>query len=123
MYTGGMGAFKTEITVSKREGGDSLAFEAWVDTGAAYTQIPESALQELGIEPHRMLTVFYADGREDERPLGRAVVAVNGLAEEVLVIFGPDSAEPLLGAHSLQTLLLLVDSPSERLVPVTRARA
>ncbi len=118
-----MGAFKTEITVSKREGGDSLAFEAWVDTGAAYTQIPESALQELGIEPHRMLTVFYADGREDERPLGRAIVAVNGLAEEVLVIFGPDSAEPLLGAHSLQTLLLLVDSPSERLVPVTRARA
>ncbi len=122
MYNSGMGAFKTRVSIGRREGGNNLTFDAWVDTGAAYTQIPESSLREIGVEPHDTLPVFYADGREDERPIGRAVVAVNGRAEEVLVVFGPDAAEPLLGAHTLQSLMLLVDSPNERLVPVARAR-
>ena len=122
MYNGAMGAFKTQVTITKREGGNSLAFDAWVDTGAAYTQIPESALHEIGIEPFGMLPVVYADGREDERPIGRAEAAVNGTSADVLIVFGPDGAEPLVGAHTLQSLMLLVDSPNERLVPVTRAR-
>ena len=122
MYDADMGAFKTRVRITTRQGDNPQEFDAWVDTGAAYTQIPESALREIGIVAHDMLPVFYADGREDERPLGRAVVAVDGRAEEVLVVFGPDAAEPLLGAHTLQTLLLAVDSPNERLIPVARAR-
>ena len=74
------------------------------------------------LSPHGTLPIIYADGREDERPIGRAEAAVNGSAAEVLVVFGPDGAEPLLGAQSLQTLMLMVDSPNEELVPVTRAR-
>lgn len=38
--------------------------------------------------------------------------------EITLVVFADEEVEPLLGAYSLQGLMLGVESPNERLVPV-----
>ena len=116
-----MGRFSTTIRIANWQGENAQEFEAVVDTGAAYSMLPESALREIGIEPVDSQVIRYADGRVDTRPIGWARASTDGRSGEIVVIFGPDNAEPLFGAHSLQSLRLMVDSPNERLVPLPEA--
>lgn len=89
--------------------------EALVDTGATYTVLPRSLLQELGIVPHRMASFVLADGRRVERSLGRAWIRLEAQEEFSLVVFGDDA---LLGAVTLEEFCLAPDSGAQRLVPV-----
>ena len=121
MYNGGMGAFKTRVRITTREGENAQDIEVLVDTGAAYSMMPESTLREIGVSPIGSQEIEYADGRTDTRAIGRAEARIDGRVGEILVIFGPDGADPLFGAHSVRSLRLMVDSPNERLVPLPRA--
>ncbi len=121
MYNGAMGAFKTRVRIATRQGENAQEIEALVDTGAAYSMMPESILREIGILPTGSQSIEYADGRVDTRPIGWADAAIDGHSGGILVIFGPDGMTPLFGAHSLQSLRLMVDSPNERLVPLPTA--
>ena len=109
------------MTITTREGENPHEIEALVDTGASYSMMPESTLRQIGITPTDSLSIAYADGRTDTRPIGWAEASVNGHSGGILVIFGPDGMTPLFGAHSLQSLRLMVDSPNERLVPLPSA--
>ena len=117
-----MGAFKTRVRIATREGENAQEIEALVGTRASYSVLPESVLRQIGVQPTGSQAVEYADGSTDTRPIGWAQATVNGRSGEILVIFGPDTMRPLFGRHSLHSLLLMVDSPNERLVPVTRVR-
>ncbi len=113
-----MGTFSTEIEIGTSDGSRFEAVTALVDTGASVTTLPGSVLEGLGIVPHTEFTFVLADGREIQRPVGRTWIRIGDRSEVTLVVFADDDVEPLLGAYSLQGLMLGVDSPNERLVPV-----
>jgi len=98
---------------------DGARFEtvsALVDTGASITAVPASMLDDLGVLPHDQLTFALADGRRIQRDVGQTWIRIDGRTVITLVIFGDEGMQPLLGAYSLQGLMLAVDTPNERLV-------
>ncbi len=117
-----MGMIYVDIRVSEPRRGDERAMQALVDTGSLYTTVPASLLDEIGTERIRRMKFELADGSEMETDIGLAVVALNGHAAPTLVAFGPDDAEPLLGAMTLQQLELAVDMENERVVEGHRIR-
>ena len=113
-----MSTFKQSIEVGDPAQGSFQELEAWVDTGASYTTVPSTVLREMTVTPHDRVTFILADGRRVERDVGRTWVRIEGKSEITLVVFGDAESEALLGAYTLQGLLLGVDTPNERLVPV-----
>ena len=87
-----------------------------MDTGASITALPASLLRELGVTPHDHLTFALADGRRIQRDVGQTWIRIEGRTVITLVVFGDEGMQPLLGAYSLQGLMLAVDTPNERLV-------
>ena len=113
-----MGTFSIEIEIGDSEGTRFETVSALVDTGASYTTVPSPLLRRLDVTAHDRVTFILADGRRIQRDLGRTWVRVEGKLEITLVVFGDEESEALLGAYTLQGLLLGVDTPNERLVPV-----
>ena len=113
-----MGTFTAEVEIGNPSGTRFESVTALVDTGASVTTLPGSILEDLEVVPHTEFTFVLADGREIRRPVGRTWIRIGDRSEITLVVFADDDVEPLLGAYSLQGLMLGVDSPNERLVPV-----
>lgn len=112
-----MGTFSHSLTVSSMDGERSCELMAVVDTGAAYTVVPQGTLCELGIQPRGRRRFLLADGRRSEMEFGEAKATVAGEQVTTLVIFGDDDAPALLGAYTLEGLALAVDPTEGRLVP------
>ena len=112
-----MGTFKWPVRISSMDGQEGREVEATVDTGAAYTTLPASLLNELGIERIDKRTFLLADGRRVDMEYGRAWATINGSSEVTIVVFGEENAPALLGAYTLEGLALAVDPTSQRLVP------
>ena len=70
------------------------------------------------MEATRRGTFEYADGRRVELEIGETRVKVEGIETTTSVLFGAEDAEPLLGAMTLEGLLLGVDPFNRRLVPI-----
>ncbi len=87
-----------------------------VDTGASHTVLPASMLHRLGVVPFRAVLHRIADGRRVERQIGETKLRVNGLEATRIVAFGDENIPPLLGADTLQGILLVVNPVGERLV-------
>ena len=111
-----MGTFSKEIEIGTPDGSRYEKVTALVDTGASITAVPASMLEELGVTPHDQLTFALADGRRIQRDIGQTWIRIDGRAVITLVTFADESIQPLLGAYSLQGLMLAVDTPNERLV-------
>ncbi len=118
-----MGVFNCPIRLDSMDGQRSLEIEAMVDTGASYTIVPASLLNDLGVSPMDKISLVLADGRRVEYDIGRAWVTINGTSEVTLVVFGEDNARALLGAYTLEGLRLMVDPSHGRLIPATTAWA
>ena len=114
-----MGTFKYSIEIGDPEGERYETVEAVVDTRASYTLVPASVLARAGVRPIRRATFVVADGRRIERNMGQTWIRVDGEAVIRLVIFGDEYEEPLLGADTLEGLLLGVDPVGKRLAPTT----
>ena len=113
-----MGTFKVKLEIGDPQGQRWETVEALVDTGASFTVIPASVLRRLGVSPRERWPFELADGRQVEKEIGDARVRVNSRTAPTLVVFGDETAEPLLGANSLQGLLLVPDPINHRLIPV-----
>jgi clan AA aspartic protease len=114
-----MGTFSVKVTISNP--GDpalSTTLDCLVDTGAAYSQMPRSLLEALEITPFDQRPVIFADGRRGTCPVGRAEFVVDGRQTPALVVFGDETALPLLGAMTLEGLGFGVDPLGRRLVPI-----
>ncbi len=118
-----MGEFTHTLVVSDVNGVNSVAVEALVDTGATYSIIPADMLRGLGIVPERTVAFELADRSEVEYGLGSARFEVLGVSGVAPVAFGDDDAEPIMGAVTLEALMLMVDPIAQELVPRARARA
>ena len=111
-----MGTLSKEIEVGTPDGSRYEAVSALVDTGASITALPSSMLGQLGVTVHDQLTFALADGRRIQRDIGQTWIRIDGRSVITLVVFGDEDIRPLLGAYSLQGLMLDVDTPNERLV-------
>lgn len=115
---GTMGTFHTRVEIGDPAGNRWEEVDALVDTGATYTSIPASLLRNLGIQPRDRLTFIQADGNRFERDVSEAKARVKGKSVTTIVIFAEEDAPPLLGAYTLEGLLLAPDPVNRRLVPV-----
>ena len=98
-------------------GGPSRRLEAMVDTGSTYTVVPSGILGEIGVPVARQARFEYGDGRIVEMDIGEARVTIDGESVVTQVVFGEEGATPLLGAYTLEGLLLAVDPYHGKLVP------
>jgi clan AA aspartic protease len=113
-----LGILCQEIEIGDPTGTRFQALEAMVDTGASYTVVPSSVLEDLGICPHRRMGFRLADGTRIEKDVGAAMVRVMGQQETSMVVSGPDDGPVLLGAVALETFALAVDPLGQRLISV-----
>ena len=113
-----MGTFRVTIEVGDQAGASYREVSALVDTGASYSQIPDSILRALSVVPDSRRTFRVADGREVECDVGEARVRLNGSSRMTVVVFGAEGSEAVLSAVTLEELGLAVDPLNRRLIPV-----
>ncbi len=113
-----MGTFSTTIQIGNLNGEHFEDVEVMVDTGAITTVTPRSTLERLGIQPTRKGTFEYASGEQVQLDMAQANAIVEGMETMTWVIFREEGAAALLGAYTLEGLLLAVDPYNERLIPV-----
>jgi clan AA aspartic protease len=113
-----LGTFTVPIQVGDLNGQQFIELEALVDTGATYTVLPKELLTQLGIEQAGQRTFELGDDRIVEYPIGYARMRLNGDQTIVLVVFGAEGTDPLLGTTVLERLSLAVDPVHQRLIPV-----
>lgn len=113
-----MGTFSVPVQVGESAAQRFIEIEALVDTGASDTLLPSNVLAELDIEPIDRFTYSLADDRVVEYDVGEVRVRLEGRERTVQVVFGPEGAEPLLGATTLEIFHLGVDPVEQRLIPV-----
>jgi len=114
-----VGTFSYPITVRNPETGAGVQIEALVDTGATFSIIPEATLRSLGIAPTRAAAMQLADGSVVQVPLGHAEFQVNGEASITPCLFGQEGWPTLLGAVTMESLLLAPDPVNHRFTKVT----
>ena len=112
-----MGTFNWPVQISSLDGEHTREIEATVDTGATYTVLPANLLRELGVWVTRQARFELGDGRIVDMDIGEARATINGTSAFTQVVFGDDDTAPLLGAVTLEELLLAVDPVNQRLVP------
>ena len=96
--------------------------DALVDTGSTFTSLPESLLDDLGIEREETGRFELADNRVVEYPIGETRLRLENQEGTVRVMFAPDDEIPLIGATTLEILMLGIDPVAERLAPVLALR-
>ena len=111
-----MGIFHRPLTLTGPSG-ESVALDGMIDTGAHFTVVPATVLQRLGVTPLRRIPVQFADGSQADWDLGEVSAKMEGQSSPILVLFGDDEGTVLVGAHTLEALLLDVDAVEKRLVP------
>ncbi len=112
-----MGTFRVSVGIGNPNGTSLLEVDALVDTGATHSMIPESVLNELGIEPYEERPVGFANGQTAKQPIGKMRVVYEGREWECPVFFGPEG-HYLMGATTLENFGLVIDPNGQRLVPV-----
>ncbi len=111
-----MGTFSVAVTVGNPASAARETVSALVDTGATFSVMPASLLHRLGIAPTRTRRLRFANGQVEERQTGMAFFEIEGVDCEAMVVFGPENLH-LLGATTLEALLLMVDPINRQLVP------
>jgi predicted aspartyl protease len=112
-----MGVFRVAIEVGDLERRRFEQVDAWVDTGAFYSNLPRPLLESLGVVPHKRERFMLADGRIVESDIGHMWLRVGDRSAITFVLFAEPDSEPLLGAYALEGLALDVDVLNRRLVP------
>ena len=105
-----MGTFSVTIEVGGPQGQRYEAVEALVGTGATHTVLPSELIRGLNIGVVDRLAFRLADQRIEEHDVGETRMRLDGRERTVLVVFGPEGANALLGATTLE-LFILASTP------------
>lgn len=97
---------------------DTRLVEVMVDSGAIFSVLPRTLLEELGIEPLTEEVLFLADGKRISRQKGGAVFRYAGKVGVADVLFGEEGDSNLLGATTLESLSLALDPLRRELNPM-----
>ena len=101
-----MGVFNVALEIVDPRGRRYEVIEATVDSCAAYTTMPESLLDALGVVPHTSRTFILADGTRLRRGFGRTWFRLEGQEDLSPVVFCDEGTNPLLGAVTLEIFSL-----------------
>jgi clan AA aspartic protease len=110
----------TDVTVEVSNPRDQTHWQRLdliADTGAIFSVIPSSTLDQLGISPYAEETFTLADGSEIRLPMGDVFIRIDGKARTVPTIFGEPTDTPLLGVTALEILGYAVDPRTRKLEP------
>ena len=110
----------TEVTVEVSNPRDQTHWQKLdliADTGAIFSLIPRSTLDQLGITPYAEETFHLADGSEIRHPMGDVFIRIDGKARTVPTIFGEPTDTPLLGVTALEILGYAIDPRTRKLEP------
>ena len=89
-----------------------------VDSGAVYSLVPRTKLEQIGIQPHSRRRFILANGEEVERDLGSSIFEYQGQRGDSLVLFGEEGDSALLGATTLGGFGLVLDPFRRELKPL-----
>lgn len=98
--------------------GKSSRLKFLVDSGAAYSIVPGTVLNRLGIKPRTKRTFILADGTEIKRKMASALFLYQGEEGASPVIFGEKGDSTLLGVVSLEALGVFLDPLRRELRPL-----
>jgi predicted aspartyl protease len=113
-----VGTFRFPVELGDATGSRFMDLRPLVDTGALYSQFPESLLASLGHKPDAVRQFRLADGSLVERPIGEVPIRILGEKRTTVCIFGSEDSEHLLGAFTLEAFSLAPDPVNGTLVPV-----
>lgn len=94
--------------------------EMLVDSGAAYSVLPEADWRSLGLRPSRTLEFTLADGSHIERQVSECRFTYAGISATSPVILGQHEDIALLGVVTLECLGLVLN-PFDRTLRPMRA--
>lgn len=117
-----MGLFMYPIEIAASPDGPFEAMEAYVDSGAIYTQVPASLLRRMGVKAIDTATFVTADGRRSQSEIGEVTIRIDGRVRQSICVFGEEETPPLLGAYTLEAFLLGVDPVNGTLVRIEGLR-
>jgi clan AA aspartic protease len=98
--------------------GESRELKMLVDSGAAYSLIPNKVWKALKLEPMETLTFTLADGTDIERDVSECRIALNAVERHSPVILGKPGDDALLGVITLEILGLVLDPFKRELRPM-----
>ncbi len=104
----------TNVTDARRE----TDVDMTVDSGAIYSVVPSSILEQLGVAPESTQTFWLADGRRVKRRVGHVRFEIQGSTGISKVIFGRVGDASLLGVLTLEALGLSLDPLRRTLRPL-----
>ena len=89
-----------------------------VDTGAAYTVLPQALVDKLHLKPVKTQEFTLADGTTVARRLGHAMVEIDGDRAPSIVVLGERDDSPVIGVVTLENMGLMVDPFKRKLRPM-----
>ena len=105
-----MGLTFVELTVSPlNDPKNAVTDQFLVDSGASHTVLPERIWKSLGLEAVDTDRVRLADGRVTTRPVGFAMIRLDGHSTPTRVLLGEADDSLLLGVVALEEMGLLFD--------------
>lgn len=113
-----MSTFEHRIEVSASEAGPFVPLRAVVDTGAAYTLLPQDVVERLHVVTRGRRQFILADGRTVDRAIAVVSVKLDGQILPTICVVGEPGTIPLLGAVTLEEFGLAADPVNRRLVPM-----
>jgi clan AA aspartic protease len=113
-----MGTFSVTIEVGSPDRRTWRSVEVLVDTGATFTWLPRTLLEELGHAPNMKKSFELGDGRVVETDVGEVPVRIGSEVWTTVCAFASREDKPVLGAVTLEEFLLAPDPVNQRLVPV-----
>ena len=94
------------------------AVDFLVDSGAAYSVLPEKVWRALRLRSKDVMTFDMADGTGIERHVSEARFVYRGKDRVSPVILGQGDDEALLGAVTLETMALVLNPLSRQVLPM-----
>jgi predicted aspartyl protease len=105
-----MGLTFVEVRVAPLQNGQKFVTDQFlVDSGATHAVLPKSVWKPLGIEPVDTIKIRFADGRVATRPVGFAMLTLEGHTAPSRVILGEADDSKLLGVVTLEEMGLMLD--------------
>ena len=111
-----MGLVFVEGTVTGPTGQEKLEF--LVDSGAAYTLLPNQTWRSIGLTAKRSMRFALADGTRVEREISECHIALPQGEGHTPVILGEPGDEALLGIITLENLGLILNPFTRTLQPM-----
>jgi len=104
--------------VVKGRGGRSRTVKMLVDSGAAWSLLPEADWRALGLKPERTYQLSLADGTTIERKVSDCRFCYQGVEAPSPVILGEHEDVALLGVVTLESLALVLNPFDRTLHPM-----